>query len=274
MSEIRELQEYALEILLAVDQFCNENQITYYLGEGSLLGAIRHHGFIPWDDDIDLLMPRTEYERFIALVQKQGLPDGYDLDCFETNPNHWTIAAKVQMVRQTRFVSYKVGKLGLHNGPSIDIFPLDQVPGDLAYVSRLDWKIARLRRILWNKLGYSKPQRRLKWHNAKGLGYFVSTRRLQKQITNLMKTHAEDESCDYLVNFGSLYPAERQLVQAEVYGEPRLVEFEGRLLPVPAQAEVLLSRIYSDYMQLPPEEQRVPKHNFSVVEDGAAKILK
>lgn len=259
------LQQYVLEILGVVDEFCTKHNIPYYLGEGSLLGAVRHHGFIPWDDDVDLLMKREDYERFVELAKRE-FPEGYVLDCFETNKNHWTICAKVQMTRKTEFVSYKVGDLGLANGPSLDIFPLDKVPTENSVAQdRLGRKIFRYRRILWNKTGYSKPVKRIKWVIAKMLGYVIPKKWLDHRIISLMKTY-HDQDCDYLVNFGSLYPAKRQTVHKDVYGTPKRVPFNHLMLPIPEDADQLLTKIYGNYMSLPPKEKRIAKHYFSIIQ--------
>ena len=121
------LQGYVLEILLMVDRFCRENHITYYLGEGTLLGALRHGGFIPWDDDVDLLMPREDYDRFLELA-KEKLPEGYQLDSYQTNQNHSSIVTNIQMTRKVPYVKKRLEGIALNIGPCVDIFPLDYVP--------------------------------------------------------------------------------------------------------------------------------------------------
>lgn len=273
LHHVKALQKYVLEILLFVDKFCEENDITYYLGEGSLLGAVRHNGFIPWDDDVDLLMMREDYEKFEKLAAEK-FPKEYALDSFTTNPKHWTVCAKVQMTRETEYLSYNTKDLGLYTGPCLDIFPLDKVPEEYSPVQKkLGLKIARYRRILWNKTGYSHPRKKtVKWYTWKMIGYFIPKKRLDHIINkNMMKY--KDTDYKYRVNYGSVYPCKSQTFSEDVYGEPKRVMFEGHLLPIPSNAEVLLKKIYGKYMTMPPKKKRTVKHAFHIKQgDSIVKL--
>ena len=264
------LQGYVLEILLMVDKFCKENDITYYLGEGTLLGAIRHNGFIPWDDDIDLLMPRDDYKKFLELA-KTGLPDGYQLDSYETNPTHSSLPTYVQMTRKVPYIKKRNEGVALNIGPGLDIFPLDYVPDDnSAELKKRGKKVRNLRRCIWIKSGahkyswYNTLRRRVReYYPYKIKSLFRSVKSLYIEATNVM-TATNDQDCDYMAIFSSLYNIKKETFKKEYFGTPRLVDFEGYKLPIPAEAEKVLARIYGDYMAYPPVEGRSSKHFFSI----------
>lgn len=263
-TQIKELQAYSLEILLAVDEFCKQNNITYYLGEGTLLGAIRHNGFIPWDDDIDILMPRQDYERFINLAQFL-LPNNYYLDCMETNPNYWVIGAKVKLTKATKYEQTKVKKLSKYCGPYIDIFPLDYVPESSSFMQLFQgYKIKALRRTLFFKTRYSINFNR-KFNIILFLfSKIVTVKFIHKRIKNNMTKYNNKDDNQYMISYASYYSAAKQTVHKSVYDNTRVHVFEGYEFPVPAKAECLLTAIYGDYIILPDESKRIIKHHFSI----------
>ena len=107
---LRQLQLLELEILLEVDRVCKKHNITYYLGEGSLLGAIRHNGFIPWDDDIDILMKREDYEKFLQIAPVE-LGKDYFLQNSFSEKNFWVFFSKVRLLRKTDFNQLDISNL-------------------------------------------------------------------------------------------------------------------------------------------------------------------
>ncbi len=264
------LQGYVLEILLMVDRFCRENEITYYLGEGTLLGAIRHGGYIPWDDDVDLLMPREDYDRFLELA-KTKLPDGYQLDSYQTNPKHSSLPTFVQMTRKVPYVKKRQEGIALNIGPCVDIFPLDYVPdNNSTELKKRKKKISMLRRAIWIKSGmhqrswYNTLKLRLKlYYPHKLYGLFRSVRSMH-EAAERVATATNDPSCGYLAIFSSLYKIKKETFPKEYFGTPRYVDFEGHKLPIPAEAEKILAHIYGDYMAYPPVSGRSSKHFFCI----------
>ena len=272
-ANMQSLQNYILEILVDVDEFCRKNEITYYLGEGTLLGALRHKGFIYWDDDADILMPREDYEKFLEIAPK-GLEEKYTVDSFKTNPKHWSIPSMVQMKRKTEFEKPLYEKVALSNGPNIDIFPLDYVKTDNQKKLLIRaTKIRALKRALWlkskvhSRRNYKTLKRRIfYYYPCKVLAFFNSDKMLKKKINKqLLKTN--DKANGYLANFASLYLIGREVCPKEWFSSPSELEFEGHMFLAPAQPDKVAKRLYGDYMQLPPLEKRRSKHHFSNFEE-------
>lgn len=266
--DVAQLQEYSLELLLVIDKFCKRNNIPYFLGEGTLLGAVRHKGFIPWDDDIDVLMKREDYEKFINLA-KEGLPQGYTLDCMETNPNHWTVCAKIQITRQTEFKQHRLEKIALSTGPHIDIFPLDYVPKQKSLrQSYLGKKVDLLKVMLWIKLGYTNKVFSYKRIIIKCFGAFFSIKQIHKMIKCTMTFYSTKGNNNYLVNYGSMYPVIKQTFDKKYFEKHQLIDFQQYKLPVPTNSESILTKIYGDYLEYPPYSKRFPKHNYSKIHNS------
>lgn len=267
--ELNRLHNYIVELMLVVDRLCRENGITYYLGEGSLLGAVRHKGFIPWDDDGDLLMPREDYDRFLELAPEL-LGDDYQLDCLQTNPKHWSIPSMLQITRETEFEKEMYRGVALNCGPCVDIFPLDYVPEQGTFALRLRSKLINLlKRSLWIKTGihhrgrYQTIKKRLVYfYPCKLISLFGSVKSLHRSINRLLlKTN--DSSNKYLANFASLYNIGRETFPKEWYGKPIELEFEGSKFYAPSNTEAVLTKLYGDYNELPPIEKRTAKHHFN-----------
>jgi len=259
-TRLRKLQLTVLDILKEVDKICKQNNITYYLGEGSLLGAIRHKGFIPWDDDLDILMPRKDYERFLQLAPKVISKD-YEIQHSTRIKNYWSPFIKVRFLGESEFKQQHIAHLTDHNGPLLDIFPLDNVPERFSSKQRKQAMIFKFfRGMLSYKLRIRHPKK-IKGYIVKFCSYFVSVNKIHKVLDKTFKKYNSDTN-NFILNLGSYYSAKKQTVPKEWYGTPRIVPFESMQVPVPKESEKLLTSIYGDYMQLPPEEKRVIKHHF------------
>ncbi len=260
--EVKELQTMALETLKKVDAICKQNGINYFLGEGTLLGAVRHEGFIPWDDDIDILMKREDYDKFISIAQEK-LGKDYVLDCFETNPKHWTICAKILRTEKCKFSQKRLEGIGLSTYPGIDIFPLDEVPSCDKKSDNLGRIIRLLKISLWLKTGYSHDYSTPKYAFLKTLSLFVSTKFLHNSIDRLMRKY-NGKGGEKLVCYGSLYRIKKERFPKEAFAEVKLQKFEDAQFPIPRGYDEVLRIIYGEYEKLPPYSKRFPKHSFLV----------
>ena len=251
---IKEVHEHILRILLAIDDACQKRNLTYYIWAGTMLGAIRHKGFIPWDDDIDIAMPRPDYDALIS-HHREWLPEPYELVSAETDSTYPLPFAKIQDGSTTLIERMHLKYLG---GIYIDVFPIDAVPDNP--VKRW-WHFARyeyFKRVLY--LLYRDP-----YKHGHGPSSWVpllcrklyNLNTVQKKIRTLLTSYDYNKAelvADY--DDGS-----RGAMAKTILGAPKRYSFEGKEVCGVAEADTYLSRKYGDYMQVPPvEKQR--QHNF------------
>lgn len=255
----REVQEVELNILVEFDKFCKKNNLYYTLSGGTLLGAIRHKGFIPWDDDIDVMMPRPDFDRLLY---------GKDLDTSDL-PDYLHIASwkdkslpfpfiKVLDSRTKTDVDFYNEKLNV-NEIWIDVFPIDGNPDDDTELKNIFKKSLRLRKVLNLKLAKSGEGKTAFKRFFKPfliqLFKVVDIYALCEKIDRLSKTYDFDK-CTKVGGITWGYgPQERIDKKAFLTGTG--VEFENGTFNAPSNYHEYLTGLYKDYMQLPPEEKRV-----------------
>ena len=259
LAEVRELQLIQLQILKEVDRVCKSNNITYYLGEGSLLGAIRHQRFIPWDGDATILMPREDLNRFLNICDKK-LKHNYKLQYYHNIDSYWAQSPKVRLLDKTEFSQAVLQKYTSDVGPYIDILPLDYAPDSLEELERQDRYIKVYRRMLSLKTEFSKPKNR-KEKILKLYSRFISVRRIHEKMIK-KATKYNQGSKQKLCNFGSYYAIRKEVFPVSAFGEPKYVKFEDGEFPVPSDYQYVLETTYGDFMTLPPKNKQIAKHRF------------
>lgn len=256
----RELQRLEMSILHEVDRICRENDLTYYLAYGSLLGAVRHGGFIPWRADIDISMPRGDYEKFLQLAP--GVIDTrFEVQHWTLVPNYWAVFAKVRLLDNSLFHQPAIAPLTPHNGPYIDVFPIDSVPDQTSSEQR---RQKSLMRRYWRALSYKCGDTRPKTLETRLLRlrtYLLSAGDLYKKIDDTYRMLEKPDN-DFWVNLASSYSASKETFPKDFYGTPRYVPFEDGEFPIPAEAEAILARLYGpNYMAVPEIDLRKISHS-------------
>lgn len=258
---LEELKKIEFDILKYFDAFCKEHSIQYYLAFGTLLGAIRYKKFIPWDDDIDLLMPRKDYDRMIKLFRDS---ERYRLFTFEKNPNfHYPFAKLCDMTTRKEQTVYKNRAIEL--GVEIDIFPLDTWDDDINKAKLEAKRIKKYQNWLkvtkLDKSPSTQPFKRFVWSiilvfvKMIGGGFFV-----KKMIKESNKP--EQRGSRYVgAKVWAIY-GERGIIPAEAFTETIDVEFEGQMFPAPKGYDIYLTCLYGNYMPEPPKEKRKTHHAF------------
>lgn len=258
---LEQLKITLLEIMSDFDAFCKTHQLSYFLIGGTLLGAVRHKGFIPWDDDLDVVMPRDDYQRFIKLFHEEAQTK-YVIQSIETDENYWLPFAKLRK-NLTLYDDLPTRYVESHRGIFIDIFPLDhaQEPdhkgqGRKVKLAKLLRKIADFKTTaLFSKYTGSKGKYLVK-NTVATLFKPFSTHQILMWQKRIITSLGNAES-DYYINVGSQYNFKKQTMPKDVYHPPKQLEFEGRSFDVPGEYEVVLKRIFSEnYMELPPEDKR------------------
>ena len=257
---LQELKDIELDILKVFDAFCKEHNIRYYLSHGTLLGAIRYKKFIPWDDDVDLLIPREDYNRMLTLFKDT---DRYQLFAFEKNPKYrYPFAKLCDMTTRKDEFGYNNG---VELGVDIDLFPLDAWDDDL---ERAKKEVKYIRKNM-TCLGLIKAKRidepNLIKHIIKGVikvfskiagsGFFI------KRIHNA--SHKEgQQGNNYIGCKAWCVYGEKGIIPAEAFAETIYIEFEGEMFPAPKGYDTYLTCLYGDYLPEPPKEKQKTHHSF------------
>jgi len=258
--EVRIAHSILLDLLKEFHKFCLKHNLKYYIIGGTLLGAVRHKGFIPWDVDADVAMPRSDYERFLILVEKD-FPSEYFVQNIRTDKMFYTPKTKI-LVKGTRKYNAKRYAVSSRNGLNLDIFPLDVVPK--GYIKRKiqRWKIKTLRKITSFKVVEHYEPKTI-WEKFKK--FIIRSFQLlskpipQRKIVDCMtKTMTKYNNIDsgFLCSMASHYDYNKQVMDKSIYGEGRLIEFEDTKLIAPDRTIDYLTQIYGDYLKIPSKEKQ------------------
>ncbi len=258
---LNEMKEIEFAILKIFDSFCKENNIRYCLAYGTLLGAIRYKKFIPWDDDVDVLVPRADYDRLLTLFKDS---EQFKLFAYERNKKyHYPYAKLCDMTTRVEYPAYKNRDIEL--GVDIDIFPLDAWDSDLEEAKKEAKKIYRgmnllfatktdtpltnskIKKVLWKMI--------MPWMKRYGGDFFV------KRIIKRSKKHSKGE-IKYLGAKSWCVYGVKGIIPAEAFADTVYVEFEGQMFPAPAGYDTYLTCLYGDYLPEPPKEKQKSHHVF------------
>lgn len=260
--KMNQMQERLLDILKWYHQYCIEHELKYYILGGSLIGAVRHKGFIPWDDDIDVGMPRKDYEKFLQLTSEKIINHYKVEKNGGSSKAYYYLFAKVYDTNTT-LVERK--QKTLKRGIYIDVFPLDGIGNSRDEAKRNFKKVVRLEKILYTRQCVFRRGR--KWYKNIAIlasqlipCCFIDEMKLYRLIERRNRQNDFYHS-KYVGNLvGSYY--EKEIVPNKVFGEPKLYTFEDTVVYGVADYDTYLSQIYGDYMKLPPEGKRCTTHSY------------
>ena len=252
-----EIKKHLLEMFRIFDRLCKENDLRYSLAGGSLLGAVRHHGFIPWDDDIDVGMPRPDYEKLCILVRGKSMDDGH-ISFVSEHDEDWPFPF-MKMLDDRVHVDYEYLKAGKYDSIWIDIFPVDGMPEDERALSEHFKKLDFRRKMLAMSLADSNKGttrgRMMVKKMLRPLFFILGPKFWKNSISKLSKRYGFDESGHVGISAWGLYGPGESVTKNTLCTD---MEFEGMTASCTVQWDEYLTGIYGDYMQLPPEEKRVP----------------
>ncbi len=246
---LKDCQIRLLKIAKEFDKICRRHGIKYYIVAGSLLGAVRHKGFIPWDDDMDFCVPIEKYEELIHVLEKE-LPFPFRVCRYWNTIGCVTEFAKIDDT--TTCIDDPRLSLDINEqlGINVDIFPLNRFNKDNSDVKRLK------KLLFWKHKIYIESSTGEEYkHYVKKILRFIcplSLRQFQDRIYELMMSINEG---DLLANLFSPY-GEKEFMPTYYYGEPVEYQFEDTKLLGPSKPHEYLTQLYGDYMQLPPKEKR------------------
>lgn len=262
ITDIEELKKIQLDILLEVHSFCINKGIRYSLDSGTLIGAIRHKGYIPWDDDIDIIMPRPDYNQF--LKEFNGSVSHLEVYAPELDWNYYAPYANV-CDKRTILSEGLNGHRGKEMGIKIDIFPVDGTSLEYKEYERSLKRIDKLNAYLYVKRTSFKESN---MNSLRAVMYIIKMRlfslfrtysSIQKQIAKISTEFDFNES-EYAAKLSYTWTKNR--CKRTVFENYMNSEFEGHQLMILKGYDEYLRKMYGDYMQLPPEDQRVAHHGF------------
>ncbi len=265
---LRQMQLIQLECLVELDRICRKHTIKYSLDGGTLLGAVRHNGFIPWDDDIDVIMERKEYERFFVICQTELDTKRFFLQEHRTDVYYRVGFPRIKR-NGTTYVRAGQERSKQHQGVQIDVFVLDHMPD--GYAAR---RIHRMltyffRKILWSRTGKkvsdSAAQRMI--YTLLDLfpaglafwGFDILAKYCNRQPAELVRHYAMTYPAPEVNGYG---------IPADLLNDFTELEFEGYRFQAVAQYDRYLTLLYGNYMDLPPEEKRKPHIHLSAFKGG------
>lgn len=254
---LKKLHKESLKILIRIDEICKKYNIPYFLVGGTLLGAVRHKGFIPWDDDIDIAMHRSDYIKFQECFLKEN-PNDLFLHSYETDENYWLPFMKVRK-NSTTINEKLIENLDTHKGIFVDIFPFDEVPDEgfsklkiRAFLIKLTIEVIFCKR----KIKKIKDTRRPYLTKIMCL---LSDKKIIKLQTKLM-TKFNGKGFKHCICYVGTYNTKKEYIKKSDLYPTKLGLFEKKKFSIPNNPDLYLTNLYNNYMELPPKEKRV-NHN-------------
>lgn len=250
-----------IDLLVRFDRFCNDNHLNYFLIFGSLLGAVRHKGFIPWDDDVDIVMPRDDYNKFTSLAGKIDRP--YCIQSYLNESDFFLSFAKFRNVNTT-CISKPFSHRKFNQGIALDIFPLDNFENQSAQerFDRIKW--LNMQNSTYMRMGNpyldASSQERIKQHSGR------APLDVLQEIESLVTQFNNKETDKVGVNALTIYSFEKNTWLKRDFDSFDLMEFECCRFRVPCGFEDVLTTTYGDYMQFPPVEKRGGWHNNLIID--------
>lgn len=255
MNELERLQKTELYLLQSFDKVCREQRLVYFLDSGTALGAVRHGGFIPWDDDIDVGMPRTDYEKFLKHGQS-FLPDDIFLQTRETEKGYMRNAAKLRL--KGTYFPERISSPYKHCGIFIDIFPFDNVSSNKMLAK---WNIKLLTELNHMVISYrsSKSSKsRLRRYFQKTIKFLPSSwfDALERLYLSATRFYNSKETRYMTCYFWRMTLTKQYIFETKKMLPVKDILFEGIPVKIMNNPDYYLAKMYGNYMQMPPKEQR------------------
>ena len=258
-------QLHDCQLLLAAElkRICEKHQIKYFMIAGTLLGAVRHQGFIPWDDDMDFAMMRPDFDRFMEIA-KTELGEEFVLQDMHTDPNYGMPVTKL-MLRHTRLVEQSAAKNKAWKHIFIDIFPYDNIPDLPAQQKTHDRKTYLLKRLLLVKQHYTVVEKgeilkKIIYGLLRIISFFFTKNYLRKSLDHELRRYSGVQTSK-VAAIGGAYQYKKESVERAWFAETVELPFEHLTLLAPKDYEKYLTYFYGNYMTPPPVAQREDRHN-------------
>ena len=258
---MNDIQKKLLEIAKEYINVCEELNLRYFLMFGSAIGALRHNGFIPWDDDIDFGMPRSDYELFLKEGQ-QYFPSNYFIQTHKSDKNYFSQYAKVRD-NNTTAIEEADKNVVMNHGLWIDIFPLDGLPASLKKRKALDFLDFKILRRRYQDYKYKLPQLHIKFANFLVKIILPSKEYAYKKSIRLATKYNFDTS-EYV--FYMFSKRAKHNLKQEWFSDYKMHKFEDIDIRIPIECEKILEMLYGNWRELPPIEDRNGGHSIVIID--------
>lgn len=256
--ELNEIQEESFVVLKKIKEICENYKIQYWLFAGTLLGAIRGGDFIPWDDDIDVCMPRKDYEKFIAIcMNNPGFLKGFKLCYYKSCPNYAYPITRLS--RDGFYFDSYIMEYGL--GVFVDIYPLDGFKED----SNLLESLSKKKRTIGRMIAKKQPPKfsKIKFIILSFLQIFYRIIPLKKRLEDL-DLSAQKYDFESNILCGNIIWEPYAILKRRWFDGTLMWSFHGEQFPIPKHYNELLHEMYGNYLELPPIDQQVPNHDYKM----------
>ena len=267
-STLKKVQALQLAMLKECLRICEKHGIRYFLLNGSALGAVRHSGFIPWDDDIDIGMPRPDYDRFLSVAQGELGTDLF-LQTYQTDPAYPLMFAKIRD-RRTAFIESNLSHLDMNHGVFIDIFPLDGYPvgTPLAGFIRMAVNVCLAATLRKCNIKIRPSMMTLRgaiiYFIVMVLSALVPLDRLRQLLDHLTRIYEYNKS-EVIISWYGAWGI-KEAMPRDYLAAGRAATFEGLTVSIPSNYDGYLTSLYGDYMTPPPIEKRISHHFTDVID--------
>ena len=258
---LRELQNKSLEIALYFKDFCNEHGLLFYMCGGCCIGSLRHKGFIPWDDDVDVFMPRDDYEKLKELWPKYANTEKYACVYADKNRVDGNLFVTIRDNETTAIKPYQVD-MDISHGVALDVLPLDGWP---------DGKMKRKMQVFWALVYSLYCAQTVPVNHGKAVSVagkialtLVPSKKLRYKLWKLAErkmTKYPIKECNYITELCSGPYYMKKQYPREAFDKAIWVDFEDVKMPIPQGYDVSLRTAFGDYMKLPPKEKQKPHHD-------------
>ncbi|WP_025725316.1 LicD family protein [Acholeplasma granularum] len=268
--ELRRIQLCQLDLALEVKRICEKYEIKYFLIGGTLLGAVRHGGFIPWDDDLDIGMLRNDYDRFINIA-KEELNKEYFLQTNQTDRHYGFGFAKIK-INNTIFLEEITRKNNTHKGIFIDIFPFDNMPDNIKQQKWHSIKVRLYRHLLLIKCRYLSSDKNKKYKqiimNIVSVPLLFITKKFLVRKLVREETRYNNKKTINKINLEGSYKYREHIAAKLLDNNLSTINFENISFYTPNSPELYLKNLYGDYLKLPPIDKRQNRHGIVKIDFG------